>query len=46
VEAMMGVSEEVAGEMGKRLAISEYTLDIDATVIERRKRRRSGPTRR
>jgi len=38
VEAMVGVSEEVVGEMQKRLAIPEYTLDIDATVIEAEKK--------
>jgi hypothetical protein len=38
VEAMVGVSEEVAGEIGKRLAIQEYTLDVDATVIEAEKK--------
>ncbi len=38
VGAMVGVSEEVAGEIWKRMACSEYTLDVDATVIEAEKK--------
>jgi hypothetical protein len=38
VEALTRVGEEVAGTIWKRLATSEYTLDVDATVIEADKR--------
>jgi hypothetical protein len=34
VEAMRTVNEETAGTITSRLAIQEYTLDVDATVIE------------
>jgi hypothetical protein len=37
VEAMRGISEEVAGRIWKRLATEGYTLDVDATVIEAEK---------
>jgi hypothetical protein len=38
VEAMGGVDEEVAGTIWQRLGRAEYTLDVDATVIEAEKR--------
>jgi hypothetical protein len=38
VEAMREVGEETAETIWKRLAISEYTLDVDATVIEAEKK--------
>jgi hypothetical protein len=34
VEAMRAVNEEVAGRILSRLADSDYTLDVDTTVIE------------
>jgi hypothetical protein len=37
VEAMGAVDEEVAVAIGKRRATAEYTLDVDATVIESEK---------
>ena len=37
VEAMGSVDEEVAAAIGKRLATAEYTLDVDATIIESEK---------
>ncbi|MGB9005475.1 MAG: IS1380 family transposase [Candidatus Aminicenantales bacterium] len=37
VEAMAEVDEEVAVAIGQRLAQAEYTLDVDATVIEAEK---------
>jgi len=38
VEAMSRVDEEVAGTIWQRQATAEYTLDVDATVIEAEKR--------
>ena len=38
VEALTGIDEEVAGTIWRRLARAEYTLDVDATVIEAEKR--------
>jgi len=38
VGAMTGISEEVAGTIWKRMATAQYTLDVDATVIEAEKR--------
>ncbi len=38
VEAMGQISEEVAETIWKRMATAEYTLDVDATVIEAEKR--------
>ncbi|MDH7514059.1 MAG: transposase [Clostridiales bacterium] len=38
LEAMAAVNEEVAGTILKRMATPEYTLDVDATVIEAEKR--------
>jgi hypothetical protein len=38
VEALTGIDEEVAGTIWRRQARAEYTLDVDATVIEAEKR--------
>jgi len=38
VEAMVVICEEVGGEIGKGLATPEYTLDVDATIIEAEKK--------
>lgn len=38
VEAMGKVDEEAAAAIGRRLAVEEYTLDVDATVIESEKK--------
>jgi len=38
VEAMRRVDEETAAAIGRRLAVEEYTLDVDATVIESEKK--------
>jgi len=38
VEALTGIDEEVAGTIWRRLARAEYTLDVNATVIEAEKR--------
>jgi hypothetical protein len=38
VEALTGIGEEVADTIWRRLAREEYTLDVDATVIEAEKR--------
>ena len=38
VEALTGIDEEVAGTIWKRVARAEYTVDVDATVIEAEKK--------